>query len=193
MRPGVSLHTSDYDFFICMIILQAADRGLNPPPPPGLARPSGPVSLSSNTPGGRKGNASLSSGLPAPNPPAVGSPHSQPSQQPQGTRGSAPALTPTAKGGFGSGLKPEMLRRLGNGDGLPFGEQASGSDRGQGGNRQADTNRPGLSNNAQTPPSSQGSSGSGGSIWGRGRGRDRHATAGGHFGGRQQQPPGGRL
>jgi len=132
MRLGVSLHILVYHFFICVIILQAADRGLTPPPPPGLARPSGPVSLSSNTTGGSKGKASLSSGMPTPNSPAVGSPHSQAGQNSQGTRGSAPALTPAARGGFGSGLKPEMLRRLGNGDGKPFGEHASGPDRGQG-------------------------------------------------------------
>ena len=190
MRLGFSLHTSGHHFFICVPILQAADRGLTPPPPPGLARPSGPVSLSSSTTGGRKGNTSSSSGMPTPNSPAVGSPQSQPGQQFQGTRDPAPALAPAARGGFGSGLRPDMLRRLGNGDGNPFGEHASRSDRGQG-DRQADTNRPGLSNNVQTPPSSQGSSGSGGSDRGRGRGRGRHATAGGHFGGRQQQPPGG--
>ncbi len=191
MRLGVSLHTSDCHCFMCVMILQVADRGLNPPPPPGLARPSGPVSLSSNTTGGSKGNASLSSGMPTTNSPAVGSPHSQPSRQPQGTTDSSPAPAAAARGGFGSGLKPAMLKRLGNGDGNPFGEQASGSDRGQG-DRQADTNRPGLSNNVQTPPSSQGRSGSRGSNRGGGRGRDRYATAGGHSGGRQQQPPGGR-
>ena len=191
MRLGVSLHTSCDHFSICVIILQAADRGLTSPPPPGLARPSGPVSLSSNTTGGSKGNTSLSSGMPTPNSPAVGSPRSQPGQQFQGTTGSAPALAPAARGGFGPGLKPEMLKRLGKGDGKPFGEHASGPDRGQGGDRQADTNRPGLSNNVQTTPTSQRSSGSGGSNRGGGRGRDCHATAGGHFGGRQ--PPGGRL
>ncbi len=190
-RLGVSLHTSYHHSVICVIILQAADRGLTPPPPPGLARPFGLVSLSSNTTAGSN-TTSLSSGMPTPKPPVVGSPHSQPGQQFQGTRGSAPALTPAARGGFGSGLKPEMLKRLGNGDGKPFGEQGSGPDRGQGGDRQADTSRPGLSNNVQTPPSSQRSSGSGGSNRGGGRGRGRHATAGGYFGGRQQQPPGGR-
>ena len=190
MRLGVSLHTSGYHFFICVIILQAADRGLTPPPPPGLARPSGTASLSSNTTAGSNGNASLSRGMPTPNSPAVASPQSQPGQQFQGTRGSAPALAPAARGGFGSGLKPEMLKRLGNGNGNPFGEHTSGSDRGQG-DRQTDTNRPGPSNNVQTPPSSQRSSGSGGSNRGGGRGRGRHATAGGHSGGRQ--PPGGRL
>ena len=188
MRLIVSLHTSGHHFSICVIILQAADRGLTPPPPPGLARPSGPVSPSSNTTGGRKGNASLSSGMPTATSPDVGSPHSQPGQQFQGNRGSAPALAPAAREGFGFGLRSDMLRRLGNGDGNPFGGHASWSDRGQG-DRQADTNRPGLSNKVQTPPSSEGSSGSGGSN--RGRGRGRHATAGGHFGGRQQQPPGG--
>ena len=192
MRLGVSLHILVYHFFICVIILQAADRGLTTPPPPGLARPSGPVSLSSNTTGGSKGKASLSSGMPTPNSPAVGSPHSQAGQNSQGTRGSAPALTPAARGGFGSGLKREMLRRLGNGDGKPFWEHASGPDRGQGGDRQADTNRPGPSNNVQTTPTSQRSSGSGGSNRGGGRGRGRHATAGGDSGGRQPQPPGGR-
>ncbi len=192
-RHGVSLHTLGYDFFICVIILQAAERGLTPRPPPGLARPSGPVSPSSNTTGGSKGNASLSSGMPTPNTPAVGSPQSQAGQQFQGTRGSAPALAAAARGGFGSGLKPEMLKRLGNGDGNPFGEHASRPDRGPGGDRQADTNRAGLSNNVQTTPSSLRSIGSGGSNRGGGRGRGRHATAGGHSGGRQQPPSGGRL
>ncbi len=78
--------------------------------------------------------------------------HSQPGRQPQGTRDSAPALAPAARGGFGSSLRPEMLRRLGNGDGKPFGEQASRSDRGEGADRQADTSRPGLSNSLQTCP-----------------------------------------
>ncbi len=82
-----------------------------------------------------------------------------------------------------------MLRRLGNGDGNPFGEQASRSDRGEEADRQVDTSRPALSNSLQTRPTSQGSSGSGGSS--RGRGRGRHATSGGHFGGRQQQQPEG--
>ena len=172
-----------------MLILQAADRGLTPPAPPGLAKPSGPVSPSSNTTGGRKGNASLSSGMPTPDSPAVGSPHSQSGRQPQGTRDSAPTLAPAARGGFGSSLRPEMLRRLGNGDGNPFGEQASRSDRGEEADRQVDTSRPALSNSLQTRPTSQGSSGSGGSS--RGRGRGRHATSGGHFGGRQQQQPEG--
>ncbi len=189
-RLGVSLHTSYHHLFICVVNLQAADRGLSLPPPPGLARPSGPVSLSSSTTVGSKGNTSLSSGMPTPNSPAVGSPQSQPSQQSQGTRGSGPALTPAARGGFGSGLRPEMLKRLGNGDGKPFGEHASGSDRGQG-DRLTDTNRPGLSNNVQTNPSSQRSNGSGGSNRGGGRGRGHFATAGGHSCGRQ--PPGGRL
>ncbi len=88
------------------------------------------------TTGGSKGKASLSSGMPTPNSPAVSSPHSQPGRQPQGTTDSAPALTPAARGGFGSGLKLELLRRLGNGNGDPFGECASRPDRGQGG-RQA--------------------------------------------------------
>jgi hypothetical protein len=129
---------------MCVVVLQAADRGLTPPPPPGLARPSGSVSPSSSTTGGSKGNASLSSGMPKAD--------SQPGRQPQGTTDSAPALAPAARGGFGSGLRPGMLRRLGNGDGNPFGKQASGSDRGQGGDRQADTNRPGLSSSLQTTP-----------------------------------------
>ena len=172
-----------------MIILQAADRGLSPPTPPGLARPSGPVSLSSNTTAGR-GKASLSSGMPTPNSPAVGSPRSQPGQQFQGTTDSAAAFAPAARGGFGSGLRPEMLKRLGNGDGKPFGEHASGPDRGQGGDRQAGTNRPGLSNNVQTALGSQDRSGSG--VSDRGRGGGRHATGGGPPGGRQQPPPGGR-
>jgi len=136
---------------MCVVVLQAADRGLTPPPPPGLARLSGPVSLSNNTTGGSKGNASFSSGMPTPNSPVVGSPQSQSGQKFQGTRGSAPALAPAARGSFGSGLKPAMLKRLGSGDGNPFGEQGSGSDRGQG-NRQADINRPGLSNSLQTRP-----------------------------------------
>ena len=136
---SVSLHILVYHPFMCVVIMQAADMGLTPPPPPGLARPSGPFSLSSNTTGGSKGNASFSNGMPTAY------------SQLQGTRGSAPALAPAARGGFGSGLTPEMLSRLGNGDGKPFGEQGSGSDRGQG-NRQADTNRPGLSNNRQIPP-----------------------------------------
>ncbi|KAL0029948.1 hypothetical protein WJX77_009261 [Trebouxia sp. C0004] len=152
--------------------VQAADGALTPPPPPGLARPPGAASPSIHTPGGRQGNASLSSGMPTPNSPVVGCSHSQPGRQPQGTRDSA--LAPAARGGFGSALRPEMLRRLGNGDGNPFGEQASGSDRGQGGDRQADTSRPGLSNSLQTPPTSLGSSGSGGSNRGRGRARMPH-------------------
>ncbi len=152
MRPGVSLHTAGHHFVICVIILQAADRGLTPPPPPGLARPSGSALPSSDTTGGRKGSVSFSSGMPIPNSPAVGSPHSQPGQQFERTRGLALALAVADRGGFGSGLRPDMLKRPGNGDGKPFGEHASGSDRGQGVNRQADTNRPGLSNSLQTPP-----------------------------------------
>ncbi|DBA78767.1 TPA: hypothetical protein ACH3X1_008672 [Trebouxia sp. C0004] len=120
----------------------AADRGLTPPPPPGLARPSSTASPSSKTIGSTEGHASLSSGMPTA--------HSQPGRQLQGTRGSGPALAPAARGGFGSTLRPDLLRRLGNGDGNSFGEQASGSDRGQGGDRQADTSRPGLSNSLQT-------------------------------------------
>ena len=126
---------------MCVMVLQAADRGLTPPPPPGLARPSSTASRSSRTIGSTESHASLSKGRPTA----------------QGTRGSAPALAPAARGGFGSGLKPEMLRRLGNGDGNPFGEQGSGSDRGQGGNRQADTSRPGLSDSLHTPPITTGS------------------------------------
>ncbi len=141
-----------YHFVTCVIILQAADRGLTPPPPPGLARPSGTASPSSNTTAGSKGNASLSSGMPTPNSPALGSPHSQPGQQFEHTRGFALALAAADRGGLGSGLRPDMLKRLGSGDGKPFGEHASGSGRGQGGDRQADTSRTGLSNGPQTPP-----------------------------------------
>ncbi|DBA78738.1 TPA: hypothetical protein ACH3X1_008648 [Trebouxia sp. C0004] len=126
----------------------AADRGLTPPPPPGLARTSGTASPSSKITGRI---------LPL----------------------------PFASGGFGFTLRPEMLRRLGNRDGNPFGQQASGSDRGQGADRLVNTSRPRLRNIVQTPPSSQGSSGSGGSI--RSRGRGRHATEGGCFCGGQQQ------
>ncbi len=104
---SVSLHISVYHPFMCVVVLQAADRGLTPPPPPGLARPSSTASPSSRTIGSTESHASVSSGMPTAN--------SQARQQPQGTRGSAPALAPAAKGGFGSGLKPDMLRRLGNG------------------------------------------------------------------------------
>ncbi|DBA67803.1 TPA: hypothetical protein ACH3X2_014240 [Trebouxia sp. C0005] len=124
--------------------VQAADRGLTPPAPPGLARPSGTAPPSSRTIGSTESHASVSSNMQIA--------HSQAGRQPQGTSGSVPAFAPAARGGFGSTLRPELLRRLGNGDGKPFGEQALWSDRDRAADRQDDTSRPGLSNSLQTRP-----------------------------------------
>ena len=151
---------------MCGVVLLAADRGLTPPPPSGLARPS-----STASPTSRPG---LSNSLQTPPITTDSIPQCQPGSELGGSNvgdshssgvAPAPASSTTRRRGPPAHLAARLSRN-------PFEDDHAQAERHQ----------------IRGAAASQGSSGSLDSNRGRGRGRGRHATSGAnHSCGREQQ------